>query len=224
VAYGDPMVTLAEQLYLLAEDAATGRPLIDPTYVGRGLGGALLLDLALRRRVALVDSCVVTTSREPTGEPLLDAAHTTIGRQTRTHGPDHWVRHLARGAHAAVQEHLIVIGVLRREDRRILQVIHLHRTRETDGRLHHELLDHLHDAVVLDHTPAPETAALASLALAVRLDRRLFPRSDRSAVRHRMGEVAARCSDGAWVTSAVTAAINAADAASGITPASDAFP
>jgi hypothetical protein len=97
VAYGDPMVTLAEQLYLLAEDAATGRSLIDPTHVGRGLGGALLLDLALRRRVALVDSCVVTTSWEPTGEPLLDAAHTTIGRQTRTHGPDHWVRHLARG-------------------------------------------------------------------------------------------------------------------------------
>jgi hypothetical protein len=131
------MVTLAEQLYLLAEDAATGRPLIDPTHVGRGLGGALLLDLALRRRVALVESCVVTTSTEPTGEPLLDAAHTTIARQTRTHGPDHWVRHLARGAHAAVQEHLIVIGVLRREDRRILQVIHVHRTRETDGRLHH---------------------------------------------------------------------------------------
>ena len=118
-----------------------------------------------------------------------------------------------------MQEHLIVIGVLRREDRRILQVIHVHRTRETDGRLHHELLDHLHDAVVLDHTPAPDTAALASLALAVGLDRRLFPRSDRSAVRHRTGEAAARCSDGALrQASAVTAAVNAADAARGITP------
>jgi hypothetical protein len=134
----------------------------------------------------------------------------------------HWVRHLARGAHLAVQNCLVEIGGLRREDRRVLRVFPVHRTRESDGRLHHELIDHLRDAIVLGRDPMQETAALASLALAVGLDRHLFPRSDRLAVRRRVAEVAAECRDGEWVTSAVTAAANAVDAARGIT--SGAFP
>jgi hypothetical protein len=101
-AYGGPVVTLAEQFYLLAEDPSTGRAVIESTHLGLGLSGALLLDLALRERVALVDSCVVVTSNTLTGEPLLDAALTSLARGARGHGPDHWVRHLARGAHLVV--------------------------------------------------------------------------------------------------------------------------
>jgi hypothetical protein len=81
-----------------------------------------------------------------------------------------------------VQNCLVEIGGLRREDRRVLRVFPVHRTRESDGRLHHELIDHLRDAIVLGRDPMQETAALASLALAVGLDRHLFPRSDRLAV------------------------------------------
>ena len=42
------MVTLAEDLYLLAGDGASGRLLVDPVHLDLGLGGALLLDLAVR--------------------------------------------------------------------------------------------------------------------------------------------------------------------------------
>ena len=78
--------------------------------------------------------------------------------------------------------------------------------RDFASALHHELIDHLRDAIVLGRDPMQETAALASLALAVSLGRHLFPRSDRLAVRRRVAEVAAECRDGEWVTSAVTAA------------------
>lgn len=128
------------------------------------------------------------------------------------------MHHLARGANRAVQDRLVDVGVLQRDDHRILRVIPLHRTHETDGRLHHELLDHLHDAVVLGHPASPETSALALLALAVGLDRHLFPRSDRQAIRSRMREVAAGCAGGAWAAAAVAGAVNAVDAAMGITP------
>ena len=104
MAYGGRVVTLAEQLYLLAEDAATCRSLIDSTHLGLGLGGALLLDLAMRQRVALVDPHVLVTDTGSTSEPLLDAALAAIARPAQAHGPDHWVRHLARGAHSAVQD------------------------------------------------------------------------------------------------------------------------
>ena len=99
----------------------------------------------------------------------------------------------------------------------------MHRTRETDGRLHHDLVDHLHDAVVQGHPPSPESAALAALALAVGLDRHLFPRADRRAVQQRMAEVAAECGAAAWITTSVSAAVNALDAALGVTPGSTTY-
>ena len=214
------MVTLAEDLYLLADDPATGRPLIDVAHLDLALGGALLLDLALRQRIAHADEHVNLVQEGPTGEPLLDRALAAIATSARQHGPDHWVRHLGRGAHRAVQDRLVGIGVLQRDDRRILHVIPVHRTHETDGRLHHELIGHLRDAVVLGQSASSETSALALLALAVGLDRHLFPLSDRQAVRTRLREIATDCADGAWVGAAVAGAIAAVDAALGIVPGS----
>ena len=212
------MVTLAEDLYLLADDPATGRPLVDPAHLDLGLGGALLLDLALRHRIALADEHVTATGGTPTGEPLLDSAMAAIARQRRTHGPGHWMRHLARGAYRAVQDRLVDVGVLQRDDHRFLHVIPLHRTHETDGRLHHQLVGHLRDAVVLGQPASPDTAALALLALAIGLDQHLFPRSDRHAIRSRLREIADECVDGSWVGEAVAGAINAADVAMGALP------
>jgi hypothetical protein len=123
-----------------------------------------------------------------------------------------------------VQKQLVDVGVLRHDDHRLLRIVPVHRTPEVDGRLHHELVDHLYEAVVLDRHPSVETAALAMLALAVGLEERLFPRSDREAVRRRMAEVAARCRDGAWVATAVRSAVNAVDAAVGVVPTSPALP
>ena len=217
------MVTLAEDLYLLASDGTTGRLLVDPVHLDLGLGGALLLDLAIRERVLLRDGHVTVAGEHRTGEPLLDSALVEIVGRPRRHGPDHWVRHLGRGAHHAVQDHLVGLGVLEREDGRVLRFIPVHRTHETDGRLHHELVDHLHDAVVSGHPPSSESAALAALALAVGLERHLFPRADRRVVRQRLAEVAARCDDAAWIAPSVTAAVNALDAAMGVTPGSTTF-
>lgn len=160
-SYGVFVVTLAEDLYLLALDDTGGRLLIDPLHLDLGLGGALLLDLAVRERVTPVDGHVAVAHDGPTGEPLLDGALTAIAERARAHDPDHWVRHLGRGGHQAVQDRLVDLGVLKREDGRVLRFFPIHRTREADGRLHHELVDHLHDAVVLGHTPSSETAALA---------------------------------------------------------------
>jgi hypothetical protein len=68
------VVTLAEDLYLLADDAATGRPLIQPAHLDLGLGGALLLGLALRHRVVCDGARVAVVAQRPTDEPLLERA------------------------------------------------------------------------------------------------------------------------------------------------------
>src|SRR4051812_5981969 len=208
------MVTLAEDLYLLANNGSTGRFRIDTSHLDLGLGGAMLLDLALRGHVQSAGSAVVVTAGPPTGEPLLDTALATIAAAAKPHSPDHWVRHLARGAHRAVQDHLVDAGVLRREDSRVLHVLPVHRTRESDGRLHSELLGRLTDSVALDRQPSRETAALASLVLAIGLERSLFPRADRHEVRRRLAEIA----DGGWVAPAVAGAVTVVDVALGLPP------
>ena len=50
--------------------------MIDQTHLELGLAGALLLDLAPRRRIALADAHVTVTCKAPTGEPPLDGALT----------------------------------------------------------------------------------------------------------------------------------------------------
>jgi len=208
------MVTLAEDLYVLACHADTGRLLIPTTSLDLGLGGALLLDAVLRDRVALVHSHVVVVDPAPVGEPLSDAALRSVGGDAKAHEPEYWVRHLARGARHAVQNRLVAAGVLRMEDHKVLGLIPVHHTHQTDGRLGHELMDHLTDAVVLGRKPDRFTVALVSLALAVGLEPHLFPRSDQRAIRRRMQDIA----DGEWVGSAVRHEIDAVNAVLGIGP------
>ena len=206
------MTTLAEDLFLLVCHEATGRARIPTAHLDLGLGGALLLDLVLRERVALVDLHVAVVERTPVGDPLLDATLAAVAGDARLHEPDYWVRHLTKGTRAEVQNRLVAAGVLRIEDHRVLGLIPVHHTHQVDGRIEHELVHQLDDAVVLGQPASPETAAVVSLALAVGLEGHLFPRSDRRAIRQRMQEIA----DGEWVGVAVKHAIDALNAALGI--------
>jgi hypothetical protein len=208
------VVTLAEDLYLLASNASTGRFLIDTAHLDLGLGGALLMSLALHEHVGLAGSDVVVTTRSPLGDRLLDKALVTVASEVKGHGPDHWVRRLSRGVHRVVRDHLLTAGVLRHDDDRLLHVFPVHRTPESDGRLHHDLQNHLRDSVMLDQPASQETAALASLVLAVGLERQLFPGWDRHEVRRRM----ARIADGGWVVPAVAGAVTVIDVALGLGP------
>jgi hypothetical protein len=213
------MVTLAEDLLLLSCDEVSGQLLIDSTHLDLGLGGALLLDLVLRERVALVDAHVAVTDPGPTGDLLLDTALAGIVRDTRAREPEHWVRHLTRGTRHAAQDRLVAAGVLRVDDHKVLGLIPVHRTPEADGRLRHELVGRLREVVVSGHPASRETAAVVSLALAVGLERHLFPRSDQRAVRRRMLQIAGD----EWVGAAVGHAVDAVNAVMGIAVPGESF-
>ena len=205
------MQTLAEDLFLLACDGATGKAHISTTYLDLGLGGALLLELVLRERIALVDEHVAVVDPAPVGDSLLDDALRDIASNTRRREPDYWVRHFAKGTHSAVRTRLVAAGVWSDDAHKVFGLIAVYHTHQVDDRIEHELVRRLHDAVVLGHRPSRETAAVVSLALAVGLESHLFPRSDRRAIRHRMREIA----DGEWVGAAVRHVIDAIEATLG---------
>ncbi len=112
-------LALPDELLLLALDDTTGRR-ARATELEPGLAGAVLLDLALRRRIDVVEDGVVVIDPSPTGDAVLDAllARITAGRRRRS--AKHWVSAGQKSLRAAVTDRLVASGALRREERRVL--------------------------------------------------------------------------------------------------------
>jgi hypothetical protein len=78
------VTTLAEDLVLLLVDPASGRLAVGSSALDRGLAGALLLDLALRERLAVEGrgrrARLSVVNPAPSGEPVVDVALAALGR------------------------------------------------------------------------------------------------------------------------------------------------
>jgi hypothetical protein len=198
---------IAEELLLLALDddgrARTGR-----TELSAGLGGALLVELALLGSVDLDGKRVVVRRGGPVpGTAVLADARTEIGARQRT--PKRWVDRLGKTARGRVQGSLVERGVLRGIDHRLLGLIPSTRAVPADPAARDEVYRRLARTVLDGERPDERTGALAALVHAARLGRRLFPDADRRAVRARLAELA----EGDWAAGAVRDAIRSAHAA-----------
>jgi hypothetical protein len=204
-------MSLAEEFLLLAY-ADDGTPLTDGMHLDNGLGGALLLDLAMASRIDVVDKRVVVVNPEPTGEPLVDQALERIGGAEKSRKPGHWVSKFSKDTRPRVLDKLVADGVLTMEKDRVLGVFP--RTRypaaqgtepavETDARMR------MRAAVLGDGTVQPRTAALCALVAATDLDRKMFADLDRKRVKARLAEI----SQGEWAAKAVQATIEEIQAA-----------
>jgi hypothetical protein len=204
-------MSLAEEFLLLAY-ADDGTPLTDGMHLDNGLGGALLLELAMASRIDVVDKRVIVLSAAPTGEPLVDQALERIGTAEKSRKPGYWVSKFAKDTRPRVLEKLVADGVLTMEKDRVLGVFP--RTRypaaqgtvpavETDAR------ERMRTAVLGDGAVEPRTAALCALVAATDLDRKVFADLDRKRVKARLQEI----SQGEWAAKAVQATIEEIQAA-----------
>ena len=215
-------MNLAEEFALLAY-RDDGAPDLDSTRLDHGLGGSLLLDLALTDRIDIRDKKVVVTDGTPTGDPLLDQALDRIGADTKARKPDHWVRKFAKDTRKLTLNGLVTRGVLNREDGTVLLIFPRTRYPAPHGVEpvpETEVRQRLTAAVSGAGPVEPRTAALCALVAATKLDRKVFRDLDRRQTRARLKEIAA----GDWaaaavrktiedIQAAVTAAVVAASAA-----------
>jgi hypothetical protein len=173
----------------------------DGTHLDNGLGGALLLELALAGRVDVVDKRVAVIDPRPTGDTLVDDALTLIAAE-RGRRPGHWVTRLAKRTRPLVLSELVRAGVLRVEKDKVLGVFPRTKYPAVHG-AEAETLRRLKAAVVGDGPVDPRTAALCALVSATDLDRTVFPGIERRRVKARLKEI----SEGAWAAAAVRKAI-----------------
>jgi hypothetical protein len=204
-------MNLVEEFTLLAYDD-DGTPLTDGTHLDHGLGGGLLLELALSGRVDVEDKRVVVLDPSPIGDPLVDAALARIAGEEKPRRPGHWVSKFAKETRPQVLARLVDAGILRTEKDKVLWVFPrtkypaahgVEPVQETAAK------DRMRQAVLGSGAVEPRTAALCALVAATDLDQRVFGDLDRKVVKARLREI----SEGAWAAAAVKKTIEEIQAA-----------
>ncbi len=212
------MQTLAEDLLLLALDDDKGTVSWQrSSQFPHGLGGALLMDLALLERVDTVDKKIVLTDPSLTGDDVLDDALETIQASKKPRDAKHWVQKL--GGQKDLQEQLarrlVARGILREEERTFLWIFDNSRYPTSNPGPESEVRGRLRDVVLAGVEPDTRTLLLLSLVNACGLTDSLFSRDERKVAKRRIkdlveGEqfgkaVGGAISDAVAVTAAITA-------------------
>jgi hypothetical protein len=103
---------LADDLYLLAHNEATGRPHLQPRAAGLGLAGGLLAELMLAGSISLHAGQIVTAGHFAPSEELARSVLSLIAGEPEPHPPREWLVFLARTAPRAVARRLEQSGYL----------------------------------------------------------------------------------------------------------------
>ena len=187
------MQTLAEDLLLLALDDKKGnaswtRPAAATKY---GLGGALLMDLALQRRIDSADGKIIFSDPAPTGDEMLDATLETIRASSKPLDAKHWVKELGdqKDLKEQLAHRLVVRGILREQEHTFLRVFHEPRYPTSDPGPEASIRDRIGDAVGGQAQPDSRTLLLLSLVRACNLIDGLFARDERRQAKQRIKEL-----------------------------------
>ncbi|RSM39131.1 GPP34 family phosphoprotein [Actinoplanes sp. ATCC 53533] len=194
-------MNLAEEFALLAY-GDDGAPDTDNVRLDNGVGGSLLLELAISGRVGVEDKKVVVRDGTPTGDPLVDQALGRIAADEKPRRPAHWVKKFAKDTRKLALNRLVEQGVLTRQEDTVLLVFPRTRYPAPDGLEpvpETEARQRLIAAVSGSGPVEPRTAALCALLAATNLDRKVFRTLDRGRVKARLAEISA----GDWAATAV---------------------
>ncbi len=195
-------LALPDELLLLALDDERGTR-AHATELEPGLAGAVLLDLALRGRLDVVDKTVRAIDATPTGDAVLDHALAAVADAPKLRAPTWWVAHLQKGVREQVADRLVASGALRRDEHKVLWIFPVTRLPADDPGPESAVRARLDAAVLHGVTPDHRTAALAALVHATDLCTTVFPGADRRAVKERLAELA----EGQWAAEAVRRAV-----------------
>ena len=173
-----------------------------------GLAGALVMELSMRRRVSVEEEALVVSSREATGDDILDEALATLEQSKRTRDLTYWIARpdsLAKGLKQRLLDRLVARGILKAEEHRFLWLIPYNRYPEQDAGPERDIRQRVHDVVLHGAEPDESTALLITLVHACDLAKEVFPERDVRDVKRRLKEF----SEGAQISKAVTEQVTA---------------
>ncbi|WP_420881252.1 GOLPH3/VPS74 family protein [Rhodococcus sp. (in: high G+C Gram-positive bacteria)] len=207
---------IAEDLLLLLLDDESGDPLVDGTRLPRVLAGAVLLELALDGYVTPADEGedvrkgrLAVRREEVPKDPILARAVDVIAQARRPMKPEAAIEKLDTEMRAALFERVIERGWIRESRRKVLGIFPAKTWPPVDESHEREVRHELGGVLVEGLDPAPRAAALISLLSAVDAAAKVFPDTDRKAIRRRAEDIA----QGEWAGAAVRKAVDAINSA-----------
>jgi hypothetical protein len=218
-------VLIAEEYLLLALHDESGKPRIGGDRLEPALGGALVVELALRERIGVTPpeagwtkrGRVTITDLTPTDDPVLDAALHKLaaneGRKVKDllSATAMKKNRLGHGVRDRLLLRLAAAGMLVRTEGSVLGFIPRTTWPIGDRAPEDEVRRRLQSALVGGETPAERTVALIALLRVTGLLPKVVTTEDRKALRAR----AKQMTEGDWAAKAVKQAIDEAAAASG---------
>lgn len=200
------MVSLVDELTLLAFDDYTGRN--RAPHLELGLGGAILLELTLAERIDVEGGRIRVLDPSPIGERFCDGALRTLATE-KPRKPAAVVQRTGRGLKRPVCDDLVARGVLRHQRERALGIFPFSRHLPNQPSVEADARARLNAALDRGAAVDARTAALASLVYAVQLGRVVFPDRRQRDVRKTLKAIA----EGSWAGEATRKAVEAAQAA-----------
>lgn len=164
---------IAEDLLLLLTEDGTGKPTVDSSKLPVSLAGAVLLELALGRRVGISGpgepvkpGRLVVRDPSPTGDPLLDEALRRIAT-TGPKKPGSVLQVLGKGLGEELFRRLVARGILRAEEGRILGIFPTRSWPAEDVEHESRVRAGLRDVLVVGRTPSDREIGLVALLSAL---------------------------------------------------------
>jgi hypothetical protein len=214
-------VLLAEEFLLLCFDDQTGKKIISSDKVEPGLGGALLVELALKERIGVTAESagwrqsgrLTITDITPTDDPELDLALGKLqqleGKKIKPLISKMSGKRITKGLERRLLERLAATSVLRLERGKVLGIFPSTTWPTSDTSPEEGVRERLHTALIAGWTPTERTVALIGLVEATGLLTKVIPSEDKKSLRRRAKELTA----GDWAAQAVKQAIEEAAAA-----------
>ena len=202
------MQYLSQDLILLALDPETGKTRFSfYAALEYGLVGSLLLDLVLQGKLEIDnDNRVIGANAGTTGDEFLDRHLNEVLASSRPRTARFWVTHWRRRYRwfqPIVLQNLVDLGVLERQEQRILGLFPTQRYFLTDESIQREIVQQVRAAVLEGTGLNSRMAALISLMQASHLTDAVFRPEERPESRSRIRAI----SEGELVGKAVSKAI-----------------
>ncbi|MDQ0646503.1 hypothetical protein QFZ53_000699 [Microbacterium natoriense] len=197
-------VPLADALFLLAH-RPDGKRVVQRKFLKIGLGGALLTDLVVHRRVSLVDGKVVPDDTGAVPPGLLGEFDAMVRSEARPRSAKHWVRRFrCSDVEGRVAGHAVDSGLATTEEDVVLGFIPVVRYAPNQAALD-DLANRVADVLADRRTATEWDASLVGLCDATGVLKKVFPGIAKSAVKS--------ITEGEWASEAVRKVIKQANAA-----------
>ena len=188
------MLTVAEEMLLLALDDETGTFVTEPDVnVSYALAGAVLMDLALKGRIEAGPDRLLVLDPTPTGDAVQDEVLAQIDASQEVRDTDHWVAEIGLRVddlRDRLLDRLVERGILKRVDEKLLWVFDTRRYPMVDGREEREVKRRIMDALFSDGPVKREDAVIVSLADACNLFSQLLRPRELDNVKERIKAIA----------------------------------